>query len=225
MIHLLDTTLEQHLRTIVPLPQAIEVSFATPDKKWGAARTRPTVNLFLWDVRREMRSAMSGYTEHRTTDGEIHRYAPDPEVALRYLDTAWAAEPRDEHQLLGSVLRGALLQEVIEEDAFPPGLPAVGPIHLEVSAGDGRPNDFWNSLDGQLKPNLELMVRMFVDLDQELEVGPPIEGMGVTVGRSAPAPAPARRTAGDGAGAAVPRRRRGSAVVMGAGADEPDGTG
>jgi hypothetical protein len=220
MIHLLDTTLEQHLRTIVPLPQAIEVSFATPDRKWGAARTRPTVNLFLWDVRRDQRSAMSGFSEVRSPEGEIRRLVPDPEVAFRYLVTAWAGEPRDEHQLLGAVLRGGLLRGTIPDSALAPGLPSVGPVHVEVSAGDGRPNDFWNSLDGQLKPNLELTVRMFVDLAREVEVGPPIEGMGVSVGRSEVPQVPVRRGLPDDSERRLARRRRGNAIVSGAGADD-----
>jgi hypothetical protein len=224
MIHLLDTTLEQHLRAVVPLPQAIDVSFATPDKKWGAARTRPTVNLFLWDVRRDQRSAMSGFTETRTAEGEVRRHLPDPEVAFRYLVTAWAGEPRDEHQLLGAVLRGALLRGTVPDSAVASGLPAVGPVHLEVSAGDGRPNDFWNSLDGQLKPNLELTVRMFVDLARELEVGPPVDGMGVSVARSEVPPVLPRRGLPDEGERRLPRRRRGGAIVTGAGADDDPST-
>ncbi len=216
MIHLLDSTLEQHLRGIVPLPQAIEVSFATPDKRWGAARTRPTVNLFLWDVRRDLRSAMSGFSEERLDDGGIRRRVPDPEVAFRYLVTAWAGEPRDEHQLLGAVLRGALVEETVADADVAAGLPAVGPVHLEVSAGDGRPNDFWNSLDGQLKPNLELTVRMFIDLERELEVGEMIDGIGVTVGRSAPPlPVPHRGLPTTDTDRRPVRRRRGNAIVSG----------
>ena len=60
-----------NLRVAVPLPATIDVSFATPDKRWGAARTKPTVNLFLWDIRREPRSARSGYLEERTAAGDI----------------------------------------------------------------------------------------------------------------------------------------------------------
>jgi hypothetical protein len=149
---------------------------------------------------------------------------PDPEVAFRYLVTAWAGEPRDEHQLLGAVLRGALLRETVPEAAIAAGLPNVGAVHLEVSAADGRPNDFWHSLDGQLKPNLELTVRMFVDLDRELEVGPAIEGLDVSVARSAPPAAPAHRATLPADGTSAPgRRRRGTAVVTGVADDDAGG--
>jgi hypothetical protein len=216
MIHHLDQSIEQHFRVVVPLPTAIDVSFATPDKRWGAARTKPTINFFLWDVRKDDRSAQSGYTEERLPNGELHRHVPNPEIALRFLVTAWAGEPRDEHQLLGAVLRGALLHSHLEPTSVVPDLPAVGPVLVGVSTGDGRPNDFWNSLDGQLKPNLELTVRMFVDLGQELPVGPGIDGVDVSFDRLSPTPpAPTGRAAAVGEGKALPRRRRGNAIVTG----------
>ena len=50
MLHLLDETLEAFLRAEVPLPaRQVDVSFAAPDSEWGAAVTKPTVNLFLWE--------------------------------------------------------------------------------------------------------------------------------------------------------------------------------
>ena len=223
MIQHLDTSLERHFRAIVPLPQAVDVSFATPDRRWGAARTKPTVNLFLWDVRRDTRSAASGFSEERLEDGGVRRHLPDPEVSLRYLVTAWAGEPRDEHQLLGAVLRGALLSETITPDAVVEALPAVGPVYLEVGAATAKPSDLWASIDGQLKPNLELTVRMFLDVERELEVGPMIEGLGVSVARAAPpAAAPRSVRAPDDEDRRLPRRRRGTAIVTGATANDDD---
>src|SRR5690606_31581070 len=107
VIHLVDASLERFLRAVVPLPPAVSLSFATPDKRWGAANAGPTVNLFLWDVRRDVTQAHFGL-RHEQVDGQSVVRRPDPDVSLRYLVTAWAGEPRDEHQLLGSVLRALL---------------------------------------------------------------------------------------------------------------------
>ncbi|MBK5224457.1 MAG: DUF4255 domain-containing protein [Acidimicrobiia bacterium] len=53
MFQLIDQALEQYLRSTVPLaPSEVDVSFAAPAKEWSARLSRPTVNLFLWDVRR-----------------------------------------------------------------------------------------------------------------------------------------------------------------------------
>ena len=182
MIHLIDASLERFLRSVVPLPPAVSISFATPDKRWGAANAGPTVNLFLWDVRRHMSHAHFGM-QYEQQDGVGVVRRPDPDVSLRYLVTAWAGEPRDEHQLLGSVLRALLAHAAIPAEHVAPGLDAVGGVAVEVAAGEGRPNDFWSSLDGQLKPGFELSVRFRVPLDPSLELGPPIGSIDIGVAR------------------------------------------
>ena len=54
MLHLLDESLEAFLRATVPLPRReVDVAFAAPDRDWAARVSRPTVNLYLWDVRRK----------------------------------------------------------------------------------------------------------------------------------------------------------------------------
>ena len=182
MIQLLDASVERFLRSVVPLPPAVAISFATPDKLWGAANAGPTVNLFLWDVRRDVRQAHFG-AQYETVAGQGVVRRPDPDVALRYLVTAWAGEPRDEHQLLGSVLRALLAHGSIPAEHVAPDLDVVGSVALEVAAGEGKPSDFWSSLDGQLKPGFELLLRFRVPLDPSLDLGPPIGSIDLAVNR------------------------------------------
>lgn len=221
MIHLIDASVERFLRSVVPLPQAVAISFATPDKRWGASVSGPTVNLFLWDVRRDLRHAQMGVQYEQDEDGRNVVRRPDPDVALSYLVTAWAGEPRDEHQLLGSVLRSLLAHSQIPAEHLVPELDVVGGVVVEVAAGEGRPNDFWSSLDGQLKPGFELSVRCRVPLDPGLDLGPPIHGIDVAVNRKpvrpvAPAPVvddvPEVTTA-SGRTVGVQRRRRGQVIT------------
>lgn len=220
VIHLVDASVERFLRSVVPLPQAVAISFATPDKRWGAALSGPTVNLFLWDVRRDLRHAQMGVQYEQDGDGRNVVRRPDPELALSYLVTAWAGEPRDEHQLLGSVLRSLLAHSQIPAEHVVPELDVVGGVVLEVASGEGRPSDFWSSLDGQLKPGFELAVRCRVPLDPSLDLGPPIHGLEVAVNRK---PVPARPaavvdavpevTTPSGRVVGVQRRRRGQIVT------------
>ena len=52
MLNLLDESLEAFLRAEVPLPSKnVDVSFEAPDSDWGAGVTKPTLNLYLWDLR------------------------------------------------------------------------------------------------------------------------------------------------------------------------------
>ncbi|MDP2327958.1 MAG: Pvc16 family protein, partial [Dehalococcoidia bacterium] len=60
MIHLLDATLEQYLRSEVPLDDRVDIAYNAPDDEWSSRLTRPTVNLFVWDIRRNIGEAAGG---------------------------------------------------------------------------------------------------------------------------------------------------------------------
>ena len=61
MLDALNTTLERFLRDEIPLRASeVDVAFETPDGEWGARQTRPTVNLFLHEVRRSTARAATG---------------------------------------------------------------------------------------------------------------------------------------------------------------------
>ena len=229
MIHLIDASVERFLRSVVPLPQAVAISFATPDKRWGAALSGPALNLFLWDVRRDLRQAQLGVQYEQGPDGQNVVRRPDPDITLSYLVTAWAGEPRDEHQLLGSVLRVLLAHSQIPAEHVVPELDVVGGLVVEVASGDGRPTDFWSSLDGQLKPGFELSVRCRVPLDPKLDLGPPIRGIDVAVNRK-PVPAAPTTSVVDevpevatasGRTVGMQRRRRGQVITTQA-VEQPD---
>ena len=52
MIHDLDETLRELLVTTVPIdPLAVDITFTMPGKDWATAITKPTVSLFLYDIR------------------------------------------------------------------------------------------------------------------------------------------------------------------------------
>src|SRR5262245_2365620 len=117
MLHLLDESLEAFLRACVPLAQReIDVVFEAPDGTWAAAVSRPTVNLYLWDVRQSLAEREYGEDTIVHNDGRRFRRDPLPRVDCRYLVTAWTTEVNNEHKLLGDVLTALLLNPVIPED-------------------------------------------------------------------------------------------------------------
>ena len=75
------------------------MSFEAPDRDWSAKLTRPTVNLFLWDIRRSTERARPG-SRRLERDGRLVRRLPLPRVELRYLVTAWTSDHGDERALL-----------------------------------------------------------------------------------------------------------------------------
>jgi hypothetical protein len=178
MLHLLDESLEAFLRATVPLPRReIDVSFEAPDSDWAARVSRPTVNLYLWDVRRNLEQRDGGVEEVTEADGRVRRRPPLPRINVRYLITAWTAEMRDEHALLGSALAALLLHAELGPDHLQGVYADVRPVPtMDIAAGDGTDNsDFWSALGGQLKPGLDLVVTATVDAALMITAGSPVE--------------------------------------------------
>lgn len=215
MIHHVDRALEQFLRREAALSEgAIDVSFDAPDRTWGAARTRPTVNCFLWEVVKDPGQLRTGLQRRTSSDGVVERRPSPPVVDLHYLVTAWAAEYRDEHQLLGTVLEAVMANRTIPADLLNGPLASVR-CGLGLAPYDKKvPGDFWSALDGRLKPGLQVQVTLPVEVFAWKPAAPPAESVGVTVhdltadARREPEPPEA-----------LPERplrrvRRGGAVVM-----------
>jgi hypothetical protein len=192
MLHLLDETLETFLREVVPLPaRDVDIAFDAPDGEWSAAlSTRPTVDLYLWDIRPNLAEREFGEVIMEE-DGRRYRRDPLPRVDCRYLVTAWTSEVRDEHSLLGDVLTALLLHPVIEAEHLQGVFSAVRPLPaLRLRSGDGSENsDFWSALGGQLKPGLDLVVTVTVDAALRTKAGPPTEQVIVRAGDGAVHPA------------------------------------
>lgn len=190
MINFIDRALEQFLREQVPLPESsIGVSFETPDKAWGAALNRPTVNVFLWDLSRSSQTALTGL-DQRHGDGGIERRLVNPTVDFQYLITAWATEVRDEHQLLGSILQSVMAKGQLPDGAVPAGV-IEGPGKISLApAGDRVPGEFWSALGGRLKPGLQLTVTAALPVHAWQATAAPPTSIDVGIDPSMAAPAP-----------------------------------
>jgi hypothetical protein len=177
MLHLLDETLEAFLRAEVPLPaRQVDVSFDAPDSEWGAAVTKPTVNLFLWNIQQNTEEREAGM-EFVEEEGVRMWRPPKPRVDCRYLLTAWTTEVQDEHRLLGAVLTALLGKHEIAEEHLQGAYAGVRPVPTIAAAEpgvDGTP-DLWQALGGKLKPGLDLKVTATVDAKVFHEAGPPVE--------------------------------------------------
>ncbi|OXM63534.1 DUF4255 domain-containing protein [Amycolatopsis vastitatis] len=192
MLHLLDESLEEFLRaTVVPVAKReVDVAFAAPDKDWAAKVSRPTLNLYLWDVRRNLGDREFGVETVAGADGARYRRVRLPRVDCRYLVTAWTSDIRDEHSLLGDALAVFLRHPELESRYLRGAYQAVRPLpSIEVGAGDGRDNsDFWSALGGQLKPGLDITVTATVDSALLVPVGEPVERYQVAVTPTGSAP-------------------------------------
>jgi hypothetical protein len=159
----------------------LEVVFDAPTKDWAARRNAPTINLYLYDIREDLRRRPAGYLEHRDPENTalvVRKPAPRY-FKLSYLVTAWTQRPEDEHRLLDSLLRTFL-----KYDALPTTL-VVGPLAetgeaVKLTIGLPPPEDrafadVWSALGGELKPSLDLVVTAPIYTGREFVGGPPVE--------------------------------------------------
>ncbi len=215
MINFIDRALEQFLREQVPLPEStIGVSFETPDKAWGAALNRPTVNVFLWDLSRSSQNAETGI-DQRENNGAIERRLVNPKVDFFYVVTAWATEIRDEHQLLGSILQSVMSKGRLPHESIPEGV-IEGVVMISLAPAESQiPGEFWSALGGRLKPALQLKLTATLPVRAwRPTTAPPTS---IEVGATPTIPASVSPTPASGRWAATeasgPRRMRRSGTV------------
>ncbi|SDD10486.1 DUF4255 domain-containing protein [Actinokineospora iranica] len=155
MLHLLDESLEEFLRAEVPLPRSeIDIVFAAPDKEWSARVSRPTVNLYLWDVRRNLSARDLGVETVRDADGRVRQRPPLPQVDCRYLITGWTSDIGDEHALLGATMAALPRVPELDDRYLHEAYRAVKPIpKITLAAGGaGENSDFWSASAASSNP-------------------------------------------------------------------------
>jgi len=157
----------------------VEVVFDAPTKEWAARRNAPTVNLYLYDIREDMRRRERGLVNEYDQRGlVVSRHLPPRHFRLSYLVTAWTQRPEDEHRLLS-----ALLSCFVRHDSIPDELLS-GPLRLGLPVAvtvalpppeDRSFADVWSALGGELKPSLDLVISAPIDTGQRYPAGPPVE--------------------------------------------------
>jgi hypothetical protein len=185
MIHEVDEALRALVRT-GPMARDIEVAFDAPTREWAARRNAPTVNLYLYDVREDLRRRQRGTVEEREGPVVTSRRPPARHIKLSYLLTAWTQRPEDEHRLLAELLSELLGRDALPSAGLGPQLAATGlPVPLSVALPppeDRAFADVWTALGGELKPSLDVVVTapMMVVAPVRTE-RPPHEGVVVDV--------------------------------------------
>ena len=218
MIAQVDDALRKMLRNeALDGSTEVDVVFDAPTKDWAARRNAPTVNLYLYDIREDVRRRERGMTEERGSDGSVLSRRPPPRhFKLSYLVTAWTQRPEDEHRLLDQLLRCFLKHEALPDDLVVGPLAETGqvvPVTVALPPPEDRAfADVWSALGGELKPSLDIVVIAPVDTGIVFTAGP-IAREGTFVDLS------------DTAGGVTDGRRHEHAVPTGAGAAPSGGGG
>ncbi|MEU1348338.1 DUF4255 domain-containing protein [Streptomyces sp. NPDC005795] len=179
MIHEVDDVLRSLIRAEVLEGGQIAVVFDAPTREWAAKVNAPMVNLYLYDIREDMRRRERGlhnqYDERGTV---VARRRPPRYFKLSYLITAWTKRPEDEHRLLSSLLACLLAYEALPQERLAGTLAEIGaavPMSIALPPPEDRSfADVWSALGGELKPSLDLVVSVPVTASPTYTAGPPV---------------------------------------------------
>jgi hypothetical protein len=190
-IRVVDEGLERMLRAALPLPEAVgDISFDMPTGTWSAQLARITVNLYLYDIARSNHPSRSPL--RRVTEaGVAQRRVSQPMIQLSYLVSAWAGNPRDEHQLLGDVISRIAGTTTLPEEFLPGDVST----SIDLSFVDDERNkqrDVWSGVGGQLKPSFTLQVSVGADTFDWQQQAPEVTSISALVPPKGPGVGPVR---------------------------------
>lgn len=191
MIDDLDRTLETLLKRELPadLVSQVTITFATPDDHFPPPSVKlPAIDLFLYDVRENRDLRTSEWRVERRIDGTAVRRPPIVRVDCSYLVTAWASTSsmspwRDEHRMLGEVMKALLRHATIPPAVLQGGLQGQEPPLPAATLQPGRLQslaEFWQALGGKPKATLSYTVTMGVDAGLPVEAVRPV--LSTTIG-------------------------------------------
>lgn len=168
MLHDLDEALRRLLIREIPINNGeVDIKFDQPKREWSARLSKPTLNLFLYDIRENVRLRGSEqWLVQRQRDGTVTQRRNPVRMDVNYLLTAWTNEPDDEHRLLTRSLMALFRYANLPEDLVPDSLKTQPvPIMMQVAQSDvlANPSDLWNVLDNELRPAVVVTTTLVLD--------------------------------------------------------------
>jgi hypothetical protein len=167
MFNDVDESLRSLLIADMPIERnEIDISFDRPTREWSGRLSKPTLNLFLMDMREHpaLRNDISQVT--RMPDGTARRAYASRRIDLSYVVTAWAREAADEHRIMSRVLATMYRCDRIGEEYLAgPLVNATNVVLARIMPPDHltKPADFWGVMDNELHSNLTWVITAPLD--------------------------------------------------------------
>ena len=180
--------MDSALRTLVEREvgtRDAEIVFDAPTRDWAGRRNAPTIDLYLYDIREDLRRRERGllneYDDGPDGPRVVARQLPPRYFKLSYLVTAWTQRPEDEHRLLSSLLACFLRFDALPPELLTGPLAEMAELRIPVPLTIALPPpedrgfaDVWSALGGELKPSIDVVVSAPVDTGRRYPVGPPV---------------------------------------------------
>ncbi len=175
MISDLDRTIESLLTAEIPIQNGeIDVKFDQPTREWSARLSRPTINLFLYDLREN--NVLRQHQWERVMEANGHSQPHNPtqkrtpfRVDCHYMLTAWGADPLDEHHLLTRAMIALfrypiltskqLIGELDNQENQPFKLQTRLASHDKLT----NPAELWGAMDNEMRPSISYIVTLALD--------------------------------------------------------------
>jgi len=157
----------------------VEMSFSVPDEEWQKKGNKLELNVYFYDIRENRVLRSNERRVQRNTDGTVTRTKDPPRIDCAYMITAWnkvsstGNEDRewDEHRLLGQVLQVILKNPTIPMEYLAGGLAGQEPPLPMVAVQKDNltdPVDFWGALNTSVRPAVQCIVTLSMDLKQSV---------------------------------------------------------
>ena len=156
----------------------VEIAFDAPSREWSGQLSSPTVNCFLYDIRRSSDFQPSEFDVQRLEGGRAIMRRPPLMIECSYAVSAWTQAVEDEHRLLSQVLAVLHSFPELPQSALH-GRLSNGSQRYPIEAKIGLPKgegkaDFWSSVGGQYKASLDYVVTLGLEAGVAHERGPEV---------------------------------------------------
>ena len=188
MFNDVDETLREVLIADVPIKKTeIDIAFDRPTHEWSSRLTKPTLNLFLYDIREREELKDDTPIIVRDENGRASKQTPPRRIDLAYIITAWTKEADDEHRILGGVLASMYRTNVIDAKYLQGNLKlSTYPVLTRVTAPTEifNPHDLWGVIDNEIHASLSWIITAPLDVFRPV-VGPLVRTKALHVGEIA----------------------------------------
>lgn len=165
MIDELDEALRELLIREMPIAgNEIDIAFQQPTREWASRLSRPTINLFMHDLREN--NKLRTQQPYLNNSIGVSSAAVSPNAVrldVHYMITSWANDPGDEHRLMGRLLMVLYRYRHLPEE-FVTGqlIDFEHLILLKVAQYDQRDirRDIWSMLDNEMRPIIDLTLTL-----------------------------------------------------------------
>jgi len=176
MIADLDETIRELLKDELPIKNSeIEVSFEQPKRENTARWSKPTLNLYLYDLRENnvlRQHQWECLSKGNGRDNLAHLKRSPMRVDCSYMITAWANDPQDEHRLLGRCLLALFRFPILPADRLI-GTVRNPPFDIQTRLASHdrltNPAEVWSSLDNEIRPSVPFIVTLALDPWSEIQ--------------------------------------------------------